>query len=301
MVDGEGMTPATASERSSLLAEDSEVDSSRKSELGDEDDEEGNEFDMDGFGQDSDDATSGSDDETDTSIDSAQQAEILAHERHALLKAALTISQSAQARRESQNDTEMAVCEHQKKPWPAAATLDVLVSWALDIVTFRDAIVQFFQKYETRPLCLDSRDSFELLTPLESTSACSLGTIFKETRVLEEPSILVWCQGSVTSIKPPAISFWDKLGLTPVSGQKQATAFALQVADASEGWAREVRSYFDRMQQAFRSYGLGSHELADDGLLGIGFPGESTISEALASIHNSTGELLRCRLSTFKT
>jgi len=71
----------------------------------------------------------------------------------------------------------------------------------------------------------------------------------KGIEVLEPSKVLVGCQGAIVKFEPSVLRFWDKLALTPSSGQKPVIAFLLQSVDAIPG---QIIGWFSRVQQAYQ-------------------------------------------------
>lgn len=87
-----------------------------------------------------------------------------------------------------------------------------------------------------------------------STSSLPLSkqetSIISAVEVLEPPKVLIGCQGAVVKFEPTVLRFWDKLALTPSSGQKPISAFLLQAGSSSLD--PTTSNWFSRVSQAYQ-------------------------------------------------
>lgn len=103
----------------------------------------------------------------------------------------------------------------------------------------------------------------------------------------ESPSPLIrLARGDVNVTALPTIQpFWETLGLQPVSGQKNITAFCIHPAGAHIGEGSSA--FLQRLSELYSNCNLGSHatgilqDLASDGLIEWGVGKESRIHELL--------------------
>ncbi len=64
-------------------------------------------------------------------------------------------------------------------------------------------------------------------------------------RLLEPTNVVVGKSDSLIQVSPPALRFWDKLGLSPRSGRKDVTAFVVHndqhdITDDAASWLADL-------------------------------------------------------------
>jgi hypothetical protein len=100
-------------------------------------------------------------------------------------------------------------------------------------------------------------------------------------RLLEAPKIMVGCQGAIASMEPTALSLWEKLGLSAVSGPKDVAALALHCGCLPTSWQKDLLEWMGSLRDTFRRSGFGQITLADDTLLALGDSHDTSISQLL--------------------
>lgn len=140
---------------------------------------------------------------------------------------------------------------------------------------------------ETGETCSRST-SRELFRPLpfdtEQTTLANLLQDADTIEVLEPPEVMLGCQGAIASMQPSALPFWEKLGLSAVSGPKSVVALALHCSSLPATWQKELLNWFTELGWTYRKMGLGSHVLASDGLLALGSLQTLSIAQTLSQI-----------------
>ncbi|CAO1620220.1 unnamed protein product [Parajaminaea phylloscopi] len=79
--------------------------------------------------------------------------------------------------------------------------------------------------------------------------------------ILEPPSILVGCQGSLTRLAPSALAFWEKLGLSPAGGSRKVTAMLLYHSGVLADWIAEAQDWLNAARKTFAQLGFGTLDL----------------------------------------
>ncbi|KAJ7125409.1 mediator complex subunit 13 C-terminal-domain-containing protein [Mycena epipterygia] len=108
----------------------------------------------------------------------------------------------------------------------------------------------------------------------------------KGVQILDAPLISIGKADAVIQILPTALRFWEKLGLTPRGGRKNATVFVLFEDDGdarqqlAEAWLAKIAAIYD--SKHLGTLTPGSHNLCSrDGLFSLRF--DSTFRKSLAA------------------
>ena len=80
---------------------------------------------------------------------------------------------------------------------------------------------------------------------------------------LEPPLITVRRSGSKMNMLPPALAFWEELGLAPISGSKDVTTFCIP-PKTKDYLGPPIERFVRSMRDAYHSCNLGSHEIFED-------------------------------------
>ncbi|KIM42937.1 hypothetical protein M413DRAFT_26897 [Hebeloma cylindrosporum] len=119
-------------------------------------------------------------------------------------------------------------------------------------------------------------DFFELGTP----------DVSKPLQPLEAPMLSIGKGEAIIQVQPPALRFWEKLGLNPKSGKKDVSAIAIFEDDGEQGQSH-VESWLSNVCSAYQGKHYGTMSLgksgfcAKDGLFPLRF--DSTFRKNLAS------------------
>ncbi|KAF8901743.1 hypothetical protein CPB84DRAFT_1747003 [Gymnopilus junonius] len=108
-------------------------------------------------------------------------------------------------------------------------------------------------------------------------------------RPLEEPMISIGKGDAVVQMKPPALRFWDKLGLDPKGGKKDLSAFVLFEDDVERGmqaedWIKSVQNVYQRKRYGTMSCGKSSF-CTKDGLVPLRY--DATFRKSLGNFITS--------------
>lgn len=68
---------------------------------------------------------------------------------------------------------------------------------------------------------------------------------------METPKITLGKGEAIINILPPALRFWEKLGLGPKNGEKNATVYTLFADDGDQYRHREVVSWLEGVRTAY--------------------------------------------------
>ncbi|KAJ7198471.1 hypothetical protein GGX14DRAFT_665621 [Mycena pura] len=123
-------------------------------------------------------------------------------------------------------------------------------------------------------------------------------TLSKSVQTLEPPMISIGKANAVIQVLPTALRFWEKLGLSPKGGSKDATVFVL-FEDDGDARQRLAEAWLAKVAAMYHSKHLGtltpgSHNLcASDGIFSLRF--DSTFRKTLAAFVSSLPPL-RSRL-----
>ncbi|UZJ54560.1 hypothetical protein CBS101457_003880 [Exobasidium rhododendri] len=125
-----------------------------------------------------------------------------------------------------------------------------------------------------------------LATLLDLSASAPLleGNADKAIQVLESPRIMVGCQESVATMESTALLYWDKLGLSSVSGPKEIVALAIYCENLPDSWQGELLTWIATFNCSFKKTNLGSQELARDGLLALGSSRTLSIAQVLSTM-----------------
>lgn len=105
--------------------------------------------------------------------------------------------------------------------------------------------------------------------------------------ILQDPDVLVGCQGSLVRMAPTALRFWSKLGLSAAAGSRQVAAMFLHSPCGNANRLAEAYGWLTNVKQTFARLGFGLHELAADGILEIGETLGGDITDAVAHIYDA--------------
>ncbi|KAK7057786.1 mediator of RNA polymerase II transcription subunit 13 [Favolaschia claudopus] len=137
------------------------------------------------------------------------------------------------------------------------------------------------------PLDVETLFGLEVaLAKSNSTPPKSESSPAKALRVLDSPMISIGKGNSVIQILPTALRFWEKLGLTPRGGRKDAIVYVLFEDDGdtrqqlAEAWLTKTLAIYE--SKHLGTLTPGSHQLCvKDGLLSLRF--DSTFRKSLAA------------------
>ncbi|TFK43128.1 mediator complex subunit 13 C-terminal-domain-containing protein [Crucibulum laeve] len=137
---------------------------------------------------------------------------------------------------------------------------------------------------------LESMPALE--SPLDMATLFGIGMINPTNRmnkafqVLEAPMISIGKNDAVIQVLPPALRFWEKLGLGPKGGRKNVTAFALY-EDEGDQRQWQVDGWLSSLATAYKGKYLGDFKLGTstrcvkDGLVPLRF--DPSFRKSLAS------------------
>lgn len=116
---------------------------------------------------------------------------------------------------------------------------------------------------------------------------------------LPSPHMRVRKSEALWDLLPPAVAFWEPLGLEPASGPKNVMAYC--VYPSSDGLEGPVSNFLDSIGSTYESCKLGTHTRGDDledvsnGLVPVKFsadPSLDAVTEALSDRCQQLGEYL---------
>ncbi|TVY47067.1 S-methyl-5'-thioadenosine phosphorylase [Lachnellula occidentalis] len=118
---------------------------------------------------------------------------------------------------------------------------------------------------------------------------------------IHPPQLEVRRSDSKLSILPPAINFWENLGLSPCKGAKNINAVC--VFPNIDGVAASANSFLEQMKSVYESFRMGSHDRVTskdliDGLMPFSFDHDQNNGSANASALNQMVGRLCKALST---
>lgn len=107
----------------------------------------------------------------------------------------------------------------------------------------------------------------------------------KAIQILDPPQIMIGCQGSIATMESTALSFWEKLGLSAVSGPKEVAAMGLHCGCLPSTWQKELLDWFNTFNDTYKRNGLGNQTLIEDSLLALGDSDALSIAQILVQTH----------------
>ncbi|KAF7289220.1 Mediator of RNA polymerase II transcription subunit 13 [Mycena indigotica] len=128
----------------------------------------------------------------------------------------------------------------------------------------------------------------EIVGPLDLDALFDLKASEEKRNIetLEPPHIAIGKAEAIIQLTPSALRFWDKLGLTPKGGQKNATVFML-FEDDGETHAQLVETWLSKLTALYKSRNLGTltagkHDMCSkDGVFPMRF--DSTFRKTLSA------------------
>ena len=112
---------------------------------------------------------------------------------------------------------------------------------------------------------------------------------------LAPPHVRVRRNEGVWDVLPPALPFWEQLGLAPAAGRKNVMAFCMY--PGTDSLASQVGMFMDYLGATFESCKLGAHVRATQvgdiamGLVPVKLPIDQTLQSALQAIRDTCVEL----------
>lgn len=92
----------------------------------------------------------------------------------------------------------------------------------------------------------------KIFESLEDVQEClPMSDLFGSARTMTAPKISLGKGDAIINILPPALRFWEKLGLGPKNGEKNATTYVLFADDGEQHRRREVTSWLDGVRTAY--------------------------------------------------
>lgn len=119
----------------------------------------------------------------------------------------------------------------------------------------------------------------------------------KALHPLEDPLISIGKGDAIVQLKPPALRFWDKLGLDPKGGKKDLSAFVLFEDDVERGiqvdnWIKSVRNVYQRKHYGTMDSGKSSF-CPNDGLAPLRY--DATFRKSLGKCLFSSSSWTECK------
>lgn len=180
----------------------------------------------------------------------------------------------------------------------AQSDRDDCIDWLLSNLVHISHTLSLDANLTSSPALLHPADRYAILFTL---SRCGIASVQQAARydevdepgktsplgeieVLEPPNVIVGCQGSLTRMVPSCLLFWEKLGLSAAGGGRTITSLVLYHSASPKPLLLEMRQWLESVRFAFSQLGLGTHDLAPDGLLEIGDHLSTDIAGAIADI-----------------
>ena len=113
--------------------------------------------------------------------------------------------------------------------------------------------------------------------------------------ILAPPHVRVRRNEGLWDVLPPALPFWEQLGLAPAAGKKNVMAFCL--FPDSDGLASQVNPFMDYLGATFESCKLGAHVRATQigdialGLVPVKLVPEQTLQSAMQAMRDTCVDL----------
>ncbi|KAJ6488252.1 mediator complex subunit 13 C-terminal-domain-containing protein [Mycena vitilis] len=158
--------------------------------------------------------------------------------------------------------------------------------WPADVKT----IAQWLRLVPDLEGPLDMETLFDLDPAPSPTPSKSNRVVPKSVQTLEAPMISIGKADAVIQVLPTALRFWEKLGLSPRGGKKDATVFVLFEDDGDarqqlvEAWLAKITTIYN--SKHFGTLTPGTHNLCSrDGIFSLRF--DSTFRKSLAAFVSS--------------